>query len=114
MRNIWLRKVGDIEVSTVAEVKAVILTLSQQPRPTCLLTFSHPKIKYGIANDGIPQLNVDQLNSRNMFHGFFMPKDALAQPTATIRRDGDIYNFVIKAMKLTRVKLLKDEDWNVW
>ena len=49
-----------------------------------------------------------------MFHDFFMPKDALAQPTATIRRDGDIYNFVIKAMKLTRVKLLKDEDWNVW
>ena len=82
MRNAWLYKIGDIEVSTVAEVKAALLTLSQQPHPTCLLTFSHPEIKHGLANDGIPQLNVDQLNTRNMFHGFFMPKDALAQPSA--------------------------------
>ena len=43
-----------------------------------------------------------------------MPKDALAQPTATIRRDGDVYNFVMQTMKLTTGKLLKDEDWDVW
>ena len=49
-----------------------------------------------------------------MFHDFFMPKDALAQPTATIFRDRDVYNFIIKAMKLTRGKLLKDEDWDIW
>ena len=49
-----------------------------------------------------------------MFHDFFIPKDALAQPTSTICRDGDVYNFVTKAMKLTRGKLLKDEDWNIW
>ena len=98
----------------MAEVKAALLTLSQQPRPTCLLTFSHPEIKHGLANDGIPQLNVDQLNSRDMFHNFSMPKDALAQPTATIHRDGDVYIFVTKAMILRQGKLLKDEDWNVW
>ena len=84
MKNIWLRKIGDIEVSTVAEVKAAPLTLSQQHRPSCLLTFSHPEIKHGLANDGIPQLNVDQLNSRNMFHDFFMREGALEKPTNMI------------------------------
>ena len=71
------RKIGDIKVSTVVEVKAALLKLSQQPRPTCLLIFYHPEIKHGLTNDGIPQLNVDQLNPRNMFHDFVMPKDAL-------------------------------------
>ena len=79
-----------------------------------LLTFSHPEIKYGLTNDGISQLNVDQLNTRNMFHDFFIPKDDLAQPTATIRWDGDVYNFVTQAMKLIRDKLFKDEDWDIW
>ena len=84
MRNAWLRKIDDIRVSLVADMKAALLTLSKEPRPRCLLTFSHPEIKHGLANDGIPQLNVDQLNSRNMFHDFFMPEGALEKLPAAI------------------------------
>ena len=84
MRNAWLQKVGDIKVSSVADVKRAILALSTQPRPSYILTFSHPEIKHGLTNDGVPQLNVDQLNSINMFRYFSMPEGALDKPTATI------------------------------
>ena len=114
MRNAWLRKIGDIEVALVADVKAALSTLSKHPRPTCLLTFSHSEIKHDLANDHIPQLNVDQLNSRNMFQDFSMPEDAIHKPTATIYWDGDVFNYVSLAMKLTRGQLLKDNDWDVW
>ena len=84
IRHAWLRKIGDIPVSTVADVKRALLTLSEKPRPTCMLIFSHPEIKHGLSNDGIPQLNVDQLNSRNKFHDFCMPDGALDKSTAAI------------------------------
>ena len=79
-----------------------------------MLTFSHPEIRHGLATDGIPQLNVDQLNSHIMFHDFCMPEGALDKPTATIRRDGDVYDYVTQAMKLTRGKVLRENDWDVW
>ena len=31
-----------------------------------------------------------------------------------IFRDGNIYNYVTQAIKLTRGKLLKYDDWDVW
>ena len=43
-----------------------------------------------------------------------MPEDAIHKPTTTIRWDGDVFNYVSLAMKLTWSKLLKDKDWNVW
>ena len=66
-----------------------------------MLTFSHPEIRHGLTNNGILQLNIDQLNSRNMFHDFCMPEGALDKPTATIRRNGDVFNYVTQAMELT-------------
>ena len=114
MRNAWLRKIGDIKVSSVADVKRALLTLSTQPCPSCMLTFSHLEIKHDLTNDGILQLNVDQLNSRNMFRDFSMPEGALDNPTATIHLDGYVYNYVMQAMELTQGKLLHDNDWDVW
>lgn len=43
-----------------------------------------------------------------------MPEDALHKPTTTIRWDGDVFNYISLAMKLTRGKLLKADDWNDW
>ena len=115
IRHAWLRKIGDIPVSTVADVKRALLTLFEQPRANYMLTLSHPEIRHGLTNDSIPQLNVNQLNFRNMFHDFCMPEGALDKPTATIRRDGDVYNYVTQAMKLTRgKKLLKNDHWDIW
>ena len=94
-------KIGKIEVTLVAGVKSALSTLSQQPWPKCLLTFSDTETKHSLTNDGIPQLNVDQLNSRNMFQDFFMPEDAIHKPTATICWDGGVFNYVSLAMKLT-------------
>ena len=97
------QKNGNIEVKSVADVKSALSSLSQQPWPTCLLTFSHPEVKHDLTNDGILQLNVDQLNSHNIF-------DAIHKPTATLCWDGDVFNYVSLAMELTQGKLLKDED----
>ena len=43
-----------------------------------------------------------------------MPKGALEKPTTTIRWDGGVELFLTQAMKLTRSKLLKDDDWDIW
>ena len=33
----------------------------------CYMTFLHPAIRHGLTNDGIPQINLDQLNPRLTF-----------------------------------------------
>ena len=43
-----------------------------------------------------------------------MLEGAIDKNTNAIRQDGDVYNYVTPAMKLTWSKLLKDDDWDVW
>ena len=84
--------------------------IDQSGVKSCILTFSHPKIQHGLTNDGIPQINIDQLNSKNLLPGFSVP-DLPAQPkTATIRLDGGVYNFESLAMRLTLGKLKVTQD----
>ena len=67
-------------------------------------------LKHDLVNDGIPQFNVNWLKSRNMLQDFHMPEDAIHKSTTTIRWDGDVFNYLSLAMKLTQGKLLEDED----
>jgi len=67
LRNAWLRRIGDVEVSSVADVKKEMAKVLKSNAPSCWLTFSHPEIAHGLTNDGIPQINVGQLNPRHLF-----------------------------------------------
>ena len=118
IRGSWLRKVGDVEVSTIKDVQQAFENLSNNRSKNCWLTFSHPEIKHGLTNDGIPQVSIDQLNPRLMFDFDDVQLPSLPK-TSRIRKEfeGDVFNLVTPytlAMRLTRGKLLKSEDWEEW
>ena len=79
----------------------------------CFLTFSHPEVKHGLTNEGIPQVNLDQLNPRRMFPDFTIPFIPITTKLRTFE-DDEVWNFVSVAMKLTRGKLRKTEEWDEW
>ena len=78
----------------------------------CILTFSHPEIQHGLTNDGIPQINIGQLNPKNLLPSFSVPDLPAQRQTAMIRLDGGVYNFESLAMRLTRGKLKVTQDWD--
>ena len=70
IKGAWLVKVGDVTVDTIEEVTAALTSYcsdSNTDTQQCFLTFSHPAIRHGLTNDGIPQINLDQLNPRLTF-----------------------------------------------
>jgi hypothetical protein len=72
IRGAWLVSIGDMVVSTLAEVQSAIRLLSQNNAHSCLLTFTHPEFSPDISYNGLPiisrddfsQLTHDQLNNR--------------------------------------------------
>ena len=113
LKQAWLRRINDTPVSSVDDVKSVLRKLNHAGTKKCSLLFSHPEIKHGLTNTGIPQCNIDQLNPRRMFEAFDMP-DIRQNSDLKTEFDGDVFNFVSVAMKLTRGKLMKQDDWTDW
>jgi hypothetical protein len=81
----------------------------------------HPKISHRISNKGLPllhhnqisQLSIDQLS--NCWTQKPTPPPVLPKaPTWDIVIDGDVRNVMTKVMKLTRGKLMKQDDWTKW
>ena len=83
-----------------------------QMRALSPTTASQPEIKHGLANDGILQINIDQLNSKNLITGFSVPDLPAQRQTAKISLDGGVYNFESLAMRLTRGKLMVTNKWD--
>ena len=67
IRGAWLGKVGPhLLVVNSDQVETSFKALVQDGLPSCLLAFSHPEISHGLTADGIPQVNLDQINPRHM------------------------------------------------
>ena len=84
------------------------------------LLFSHPEVCQSISHDGLPIMSLapfsqhihDQMNKR---WDFLTVVDYLRNaPKYDIVDDGDVMNVVIRVMKLTRGKLLRQDDWTDW
>ena len=84
------------------------------------LLFSHPELWRDISNKGLPiissapfsQQTHDQLNRR---WDFTSVADHLHHaPPYDVVGSGDVLNYVTRVMKLTRGKLLCQEDWSEW
>ena len=132
VRGAWLQRVGDKEILTLDNAVRAFADIKTAGTKSCLLTLSHPEIQHGLTNEGIPQVNVDQLNPRYMFKYLGLtprtdverlterPKEDYPMPDPVrVKRvetkwDGDVFNYVGIAMKLTRGKLLKADDWDNW
>ena len=45
---------------------AALEEASAGPHKDCVLTFLHPEVMPGLTSEGIPQVNLDQMNPRRM------------------------------------------------
>ncbi len=114
LRGARLRQVGDVTIRSLQDVQQSLAALIASGTPFCTLIFSHPEIHHGLTNDGIPKVNIDQLNPKTLFSGFSLPNVLVACQCGHVAYDGDIYNFTSLAIRLTCGKLLKIAEWGEW
>ncbi|EJK69950.1 hypothetical protein THAOC_08742 [Thalassiosira oceanica] len=118
LRQAWLVAVNGIEVSTTDEVATVLSQVIASDQPECSLLFAKPEIRHGLTNDGIPQVNLDQLNPRSSF-GDLPPPSTLATPPPRVHTiwdtEGDVHEWHnASAYKLTRGAIMKSADREEW
>jgi hypothetical protein len=112
--------VGSTPVSTIAEAQdAFILDIALGSHVVTLL-FSHPEIRQDISHDSLPIISSapflqhvhDQMNKRWDFST--VANYLQRAPPYQVVDDGDVLNYVTWVMKLTRGKLLQQDDWTDW
>jgi hypothetical protein len=120
LKGAWLIKVGNILISSIADAQDAFTMAIALGSPFVTLPFSHPEIRQDISHDGLPIVSSapfsqqvhDQMNKRWDFTivANYLQKE---QPYR-IAEDGDVLNYVTRVMKLTRGKLLQQDDWTDW
>jgi hypothetical protein len=120
IKGAWLIKVRDTQVSTIADAKMAFAMASDSGVPSLTLLFSHPEVRQDVSHEGLPVVSSapfsqhvhDQLNKR---WDFTTVVDYLRKkPPYDIVEDGDVLNYITRVMKLTRGKLLQQDDWSDW
>jgi hypothetical protein len=101
LRGAWLWQVGDVTIPSLQDVQQSLAALNVSGAPFWTVIFSHPEIRHGLTNDGIPQVNIDQLHPKILFSGFSLLDVSLACQHGHVAYDGDVYNFTSLAMQLT-------------
>jgi hypothetical protein len=121
LRGAWLLSVDGTPVNSIASVQQAFNSLSLSRASSCILLFAHPEISHGISNRGLPLLRRDQFTQQSIdqLSDRWTPKptvppDLTKAPNWDIVIDGDVRNVVTEAMKLTRGKLMKQDDWTDW
>jgi hypothetical protein len=115
LKHAWLISIDGTPVDTVEDVNSALHSAFVAGRPTCVLLFSHPEIRHGLTNEGIPQVLLDQLNPRLLFDSFFLPQPPLCKRNR-IRQswDGEVLQYVTKAQRLTHGRLITQDNWSEW
>jgi hypothetical protein len=67
LKGAWLIRVDGMDVNTVAEINEALNVCLASGSFTCTLLFSHPEVRHGLTNEGIPQVMLDQLNPQLLF-----------------------------------------------
>jgi hypothetical protein len=114
LKGVWLREIDSHPITMLDNIHRYLNECSTLPLQSCILTFSRPEIPHGLSNNGIPQVNIDQLNPRNLFSRFETPPLPVAWQIGGLSFDGDDFNFISLAMHLTRGKLIKTPEWGEW
>jgi hypothetical protein len=116
----WLIAINRNQIATSADAQSLFRQLFNANSCGCTLLFSHPEITPDISNTGLPimskndfsQLTHDQLNNR-----VDLLEDGLKilrTRAYNIVESGNVRHYVTRVMRLTRGKLLKQDNWNVW
>jgi hypothetical protein len=120
LHGAWLIKVGSVLVSTILDVHGAFKDLYNSDAPSVALLFSHPELRQDISNKGLPiissapfsQQTHDQINRRWDFT--LVAEHLRHAPPYDVVGSGDVLNYVTRVMKLTRGKLLCQDDWSKW
>jgi hypothetical protein len=120
LRGAWLIKVGSTQISTIFDAQSAFWSLYETGAPSVMLLFSHPELRRDISNKGLPIVSLapflqqmhDQLNRRWDFST--VAKYLRKAPPYKIIDSGDVLNYVTRVMRLTRGKLLWQDDWCDW
>jgi hypothetical protein len=92
LKGAWLISINGSPVSTVAEVNSALDKSLRSENSHCTLLFSHPKIRHGLMNKGIPQITLD------LFDSFQLPTPPLCRRNCIQRVwDGKVLHYVTKA-----------------
>jgi hypothetical protein len=86
----------------------ILVNLKCRDFKKCRITMVHTEVKGELTSQGIPQLHVDQLNTRFIM----MNVDHLACQQAPTIISGGVHHW--RFNKLTRGKLLKTKEWDEW
>ncbi len=67
LKGAWLIFIDGSPVTTMADVNSALNMSLHSSNPCCMLLSSHSKIWYGLTNEDIPQITLDQLNPWLLF-----------------------------------------------
>ena len=75
-----------VKVTRVDNVTTLLREAVLTGKRKCVLLFAQPEIRHGLTNEGIPQVNIDQLNPRITFDNIPAPSvpDGMANTVKTI------------------------------
>lgn len=100
-------QVGNMLVHTIEDVKQAIKRLKAEGHLYCDLLMAQTELRDGLTQEGIPQIHIDQLNTR-----YFINTNFIANQQVPIVASNRVYNYALS--KLTHRKLLKQVDWKEW
>ena len=87
IRGVLLQKVGGDVGTTEEEVICALAKCGDTSAKSCQLMFSHPEVSHGLTDTGIPQVNLDQLNPRNMLRPTFFSAKMVGTLSGTFVSD---------------------------
>ena len=113
IRGAWLIAINKQTVSSLEQAKQIFDEIRLSKAQFATLTFSHPEVSRDISNKGLPiisiddfsQATLDQLNNR---------ADIRYRKSYDVVESGQVLNYTTRVSRLTRGKLLKQQDWDDW
>ena len=115
-------KVNGTPVAMSDELAQALLCLKNEGVKNCTILMAHSAIRDGLVKTGIPQVNIDMLNNRHSL----MSVDVMTQEQFNnwfsnlpmcfydLVNKGGVLNLTTESHKLTRQKLLDQDDWKDW
>jgi hypothetical protein len=121
IKGAWLIKIGKTKVSNIKKAQCAFQHLVSVGVSSIPLLFSHPEIRQDVSQNGLPIVSSapfaqhihNQINHR---WDFSTVANYLRRtpPPYDVVESSDVLNYVTRVMRLTRRKLLQQDDWSEW
>jgi hypothetical protein len=120
IKGAWLIKIGNNLVYTINDAQWAFHTLSTNGATTVMLLCLRSKIQPAISHDGLPIVSSIPFHQHihdqkdHQWDFTIVAEHLRKAPPYSNVINGDVQSCVTKMMKLTRRKLLRQDDWSNW